>query len=461
VSEKMNLPNIKDVLQKLAVFKNNVSLLVAVILAAVGGLLFVPTYLMSRGLQAQVQQESISSGAKLIEVLTQTVVPEKQYVKAAALKDAHAKDANDVELMARQTTQRELLSYDIFPAPDPNAGFSALIFQLFGQRYRKGIDELITRVNAGDCPTNEEIKRGLDDLSSSPRSRSGYAMMDGYESMPMGGLYGGMTPMGGMQRVIVDEMCLGRAKSISVYVNSADIAGYEYWGSYTYGVKPEDAVKDCWYHQLGYWVIHDVFDTIEAMNSGHDNVLTAPVKRFMRITFTMGINRPRAGGGGTFTGFSRRRRQTPGQGQTLEADKPAYVLAATDGLTESCTGRLSKPEGDIDVIHFSATFVVSARDVLPFMDKLCSGKEHPFRGYPDGNEPPQTFKHNQISILESKIGSPGLGSDPAHRYYSYGSDNVVELDLICEYVLNRKGYEIIMPELVKTTIAGKDQQTTQ
>ncbi len=451
--------NIKDLLQKLAVFKSNVSLLVAVILAAVGGLLFVPTYLMSRSLEARVQQESISGAAKQIDTLMQTVVPEKQFDQAVALEAAHAKDANDVELMARQTTQRELLSYDIFPAPDPNAGFSALIFQVFGQRYRKGIDESITRLNARDCPTNEEIKRGLDDLSSSPRSRGRYGMTDGYESMPMmGGLYdGGVMPMGGMQRMVIDEMCLDRAKSTLLYVNTTDIAGYDYWGNYTYGVKPEEAVKDCWYHQLGYWVIQDIFDTIGAMNSGHDNALTAPVKRFMRVTFTMGINRPRAGGATTFTGFSRRRRQTTTPGQMQEADKPAYVVKATDGLTESCTGRLSKPDGDIDVIHFNAAFVVSAKDVLLFMEKLCSGKNHQFKGYPDANEAPQTFKHNQISILESKIGSASL-SDIAHRYYRYGSDNVVELDLICEYVFNRKGYQVIMPESVKTTLAGQDQQ---
>jgi len=458
VSEKMN---IKDLLQKLAVFKNNVSLLVAVILAAVGGLLFVPTYLMSRSVEAQVQQESINGAAKQIEILTQTVVPEKQYEKVVALQEAHAKDANDVELKARQTTQRELLSYDIFPAPDPNAGFSALIFQVFGQRYRKGIDESMTRLNAHDCPTNEEIKRGLDDLSSSPRSRGRYGMMDGYESMPMGGLYnGGMMPMGSMQGMVIDETCLDRAKSTLLYVNPTDIAGYDYWGTYTYGVKPEEAVKDCWYHQLGYWVIQDIFDTIGAMNSGHDNVLTAPIKRFMRVTFTMGINRPRAGGGGAFTGGSRRRRQTTTPGQAQEADKPAYVLKATDGLTESCTGRLSKPEGDLDVIHFNAAFVVSAKDVLLFMEKLCSGKDHQFRGYPDANEAPQTFEHNQISILESKIGSAGL-TDITHRYYRYGSDNVVELDLICEYIFNRKGYQVIMPESVKKTLAGQDQQTTR
>lgn len=456
--------NIKDLLQKLAVFKNNVSLLVAVILAAIGGLLFVPTYLMSRSLEARVQQDSISSGARQIDMLMETVVPEKQFEAAVALQEAHAKDANDVELMARQTTQRELLSYDIFPAPDPNAGFSALIFQVFGQRYRKGIDETITRVGARDRPTDEEIKRALDDLASSPRARSGYGMYgmmdEGYENMAMPGLYQGVMPMGGMQRMIVDEMCVDRAKSILVYANPAEIAGYEYWASYTYGVKPEEAVKDCWYHQLGYWVIQDIFETIEAMNAGHDSVLTAPVKRFMRITFTMGINRPRGGSSGVFTGFTRRRRQTQGPGQTVEADKPAYVLTGTDGLTESCTGRLTKPESDIDVIHFNATFVVSAPDVLLFMDKLCSGKEHPFRGYPDANQPPQTFKHNQISILESKIGAPGLGSDPMHRYYAYGSDNVVELDVICEYVFNRKGYEIIIPEPVKLTLAGQDQETT-
>ena len=460
----MNAPNIKDILQKLAVFRNNVSLLVAIILAAIGGLLLVPTYLMSRSLVTEVQQQSINGAARQIEDLMPKVVPEKQYEMVVALQEAHAKDANNVELLARQTSERELLSYDLFPGPDPNAGFSALIYQVFGQRYRKGIDEMVAGVDARDCPTNEEIKRGLDELAASPRAKSPYGMMemmDGYDSMPVGGLYGGgVMAVGSMQRTLVEEMCVDRAKSTMVYANPADIPGYDYWANYTYAVKPEDALKDCWYHQLGYWVIEDILDTIKVMNAGHESVLTAPVKRLERLTFTMGINRPRgSGGGATFTGFARRRKQTTA-GQATEADKPAYVLTANDGLTESCTGRLTKPDGDIDVIHFSATFIVSARDVLLFMDKLCSGKEHQFKGYPDPNQPPQTFKHNQISILESKIGSPGLG-DTAHRYYRYGSDNVVELDLICEYVFNRKGYEVIIPEPVKLTIAGQDQQATQ
>jgi hypothetical protein len=370
--------------------------------------------------------------------------------------------------LAEQTTKRELLSYDIFPSPDPNAGFSAMIFQLFGQRYRGGIDAFTTRVNGRDCPATTEIQRGLEDASSSMRSsRTGSSMMmDEYamSSSPRGnmaGLYGGsMMGMGSVQRIIVDEMCVDRAKSISVYVNPLDVAGYDYWGSYTYDVNMADAVTDCWYHQLGYWVIEDIFQTIETMNSGHDSVLTAPVKRFLRITFTMGLNRPRSGGGGggVFRGMrGARRSQTQVAGQKrADADKPAFVLSASEGLTEPCTGRFSKADGDIDVIHFNAAFVVSTRDVLAFMNALSSGKEHQFKGYPKGQDSPQSFKHNQITILESKMAAPSL-NDMSHRYYRYGQDNVVELDMVCEYVFNKKGYEPIKPESVKQTLAGGDQ----
>jgi hypothetical protein len=449
----MNLPNFKDVLAKLVIFRNNKSLLVALILAVVGGLLLIPTHLMSRSLQARIQQESIGQ-AREIDRLSERVV--SQFQNAETLQDAYAKDFNDVNQLAVQTTMRELLSYDIFPGVDPNAGFSALIFQVFGQRYRNGIDGLITRLNARDCPTDEEIQRGIEDLSAGARSRGRYSMMGGYETLGAERLYGGSMMMGSVQRMIVDEMCLDRAKSISVYVTPEEIAGYDYWANYVYDVKPEEAVKECWYYQLAYWVVEDIFDTIEAMNAGHDNVLTAPVKRFMSLTFTMGLKRPRASGG-VFTGFRRQKRQ----GQSREdADKPAYVLSATEGLTETCTGRFSDQEGDIDVIHFNAAFVLAARDVLPFMKELCSGKEHQFRGYPDGTTPPQTFEHNQITILESKIGSPTL-TDMTHRYYSYGQDNVVVLDLVCEYIFNNIGYEAIIPESVKNTLAGLDEEETR
>jgi len=142
----MNMPNFKDILQKLNVFKNNLSLLVPVIIAMVSVLLFLPTLLMSGKLRKTVELESINNGGRKIKLLETSAVSREQYEMEAERQKAHAIDANEIANLARQSTQRELLSYDIFPAPDPN-GFSGLIFQKFGQEYRKGIDKMILSVN--------------------------------------------------------------------------------------------------------------------------------------------------------------------------------------------------------------------------------------------------------------------------------------------------------------------------
>ena len=91
------------------------------------------------------------------------------------------------------------------------------------------------------------------------------------------------------------------------------------------------------------------------------------------------------------------------------------------------------------------------------MQQLCSAKEHKFSGYLEGLDQLKTYKHNQISILECKTVSANP-EEPDHRYYSYGEDSVVELDLICEYIFNKKGYEEIKPESVKKTL-GPEEQT--
>jgi len=453
----MNMPNFKDILQKLSVFKNNLSLLVPVIITLVSVLLFVPTQLMSSKLKKDVEQESINKGGRKIKNLETSAVSRQQYEMEAERQKAHATDANEIAKLAIQSTQRELLSYVIFPAPDPN-GFSGLIFQEFGQRFRSGIDKLTVRVNGRDCPTDAEIERGLENSSSSSRTRRGGAFSS--RAQTTGRYPGGSMRFGSIDRMIVDEMCKDRARSISVYINPVDISGYEYWKDYKYDVKQEEAIKDCWYHQLAYWIIEDIFATIEAMNSGSETVLEAPVKRFMGISFTMGLKRARSGGGGAFRGG--RGRGSRMKVQKEEADRPAYVRTEKDGLSESCTGRYCSEDKGIDVTHFNFSIIASTKAVLPLMKELCSAKEHQFRGYPDPNQPPQTFqpvqtfKHNQITVLESKIGSINP-NDPTHRYYRYGDESVVSLDLICEYIFDIGGYDSMMPLPVKKTIDGLDE----
>jgi hypothetical protein len=458
----MDMPNFKDVLQKLSVFKNNTPLLVATIVALISLVLFVPTHLLSAKLKSQVESESVSQWNTIKTIKQNPVEP----VTAESLEQriqAHEADANQIVALARQTTMRELLSYDIFPEPDPNRGVSGLTFVEFGRRFRSGIDELIQQGNGGTCPTQVEIENHLEDSAARTTRRPGMGMEmyggpgDPY-SMPMasrrlGALPGTTGYRSEIDRMIIDNFCRDRARSLSVYVNPIDIAGYEHWADYKFDPNMVKAVKDTWYHQLSYWVIEDIFKTITKMNEGH-NILTAPVKRFKSISFTMGLKRPgsRRSSTAVIRAVGGRKKEQDSQ---EEADRPFYVIEDRDGLTESLTARYSKPESPVDVIHFSLSVVVANKDVLSFLQELCSGKEHQFRGYPDGAGAPQTYKHNQITVLEVKSGAVNEYS-PEHVNNRYGDESVAVLDLICEYVFNREGYEPIKPQVVKDTLAGTE-----
>ena len=85
---------------------------------------------------------------------------------------------------------------------------------------------------------------------------------------------------------IVDILCKDKAKSAHIYANPADMGGYEFWEKYKYP-GADEAIQDCWYYQLGYWIIEDIFQTIEAMNSASNSILTSPVKRLLRTSFTL------------------------------------------------------------------------------------------------------------------------------------------------------------------------------
>jgi hypothetical protein len=321
-------------------------------------------------------------------------------------------DANKIARLAEQSTERELLSYDIFPAPKES---SSQLFTQFGDRFCKKVDGLTAKVSGRDCPSDEELKRG-DSGTSSVISR-----------MPM------MPATGGDDFRIIDEICQARAKSASVYVNPADISGYDFWEQYKYS-NADTGVKDCWYWQLGYWIIEDVFSTVGTLNAGSNSVYTSPVKRVIKVGFTIP---------GNLFGSD---------GKTTSQDAPKYVIKPEDQLSESCTARLSNE--NIDVVHFSIVAVVRLKDVMTYMKELCGVKEHQFMGY-DGKSPVSVFRHNQISILESQIRPIDFASRE-HQNYRYGPDPVVEVDLVCEYVFNKNGYVTIKPDLTKLDAEPKN-----
>jgi hypothetical protein len=175
------------------------------------------------------------------------------------------------------------------------------------------------------------------------------------------------------------------------------------------------------------------------MNSGYEDVPTAPVKRLMYLTFQSFFKRPESS--------DRTGATTRSSNKTDEnLDLPTYVMSPQEGLTISYTGRYTKD--NIDVIHFKVKFVIDKKALLPFIDELYKAKEHT---YIDVNGTQHTYLHNQITILNSKIEyiDPYSGD---HLYYRYGEGSIIELELTCEYIFNRKGYENIMPKSVKTKL---------
>ena len=448
--------NIKDVLKKLSFLKNNLALLVPIIIVVVALLVIIPARLLGSGLQATIEEKSVRVG-KQVDSLLRDV---NSVADSEALEEyinAYTQDVNEIEKLVAQTVQRELLRYDIFP--DTNET-SIRLYEDFGRAYREGVEAMLDRMRAGACPRDDEIDAALE---SAPRptirpGQGGYGDsayggmgMPGYGGGGYGGGYGGggsgrrsYRMMGPMYRKIVDQICLDRANRTPVYASLADISGYAYWDTWKFESKGK-AFRDCWYWQLGYWIIEDVTETIRTVDEGYDTVQQAPVKRLMSVDFKM---------------KRRGRRGRRGRGERrsdTDEDRPSYAIDTRNALTTPCTGRFTSEEKGLDVVQFDVKVIVEVNHVVPFMEALCSAKSHTFRGF-YGEQPEQTFLHNQISVLESSV-SPVDRQGRDHDLYRYGDLPVVELDLLCEYVLPRTpGFEGIKPQQIKDELAGDEEE---
>ena len=398
----------------------------AVVIVAV--VFFVPTILIGRSVKRDMK-ESISSGEQIKSLIRKT--PSKDQYKAEKLyQDQHAKEAEEVEKSAEYGLRRELISYDIFPEPRDT---SQQIFIEFGKKFREAIDGpngLVKKMNALDAPSEIDIiketeRKGGTLEKQRKRSSSQRKRKKG---------------TGGAMR---DAVCRRRAEEISVYANPKLFKWYDFWENYEF-MGSETALQDCWYTQISYWVYEDVVETIRMMNTGSECVFTSPVKRLVGISFT-----------GPVPELTERDRPLT---SASFGDVPGYVLALEDEPVgvQTWTGR--KCDSKIDVTHFYLSVIIDSKTLMPFMRELCSEKEHNYReGYLKEGVV-STYKHNQITILENQISSVVKTSD-AHSDYKYGNDSVVRLDLACEYIFNRGGYDQIKPEPIKQLL-GQGKETT-
>jgi hypothetical protein len=430
--------NVKDLLKvvnlfkKLSFFKDNLALLVPIVIVFVAALLFIPTTLLSGKLRRTITEQSVKPSNEIDALLKKV----DQAAEAEALEpyiNAYAQDANAMDNLMMQTTERELLSYKLFP--DMNET-SPLLFDPFRQKFVSGVEAMLKRLSAGGSPSDAEINAALD--ASPTRSLGGRSRPSAASSSNSagGGLYGqrrSFRMMTEMDRKIVAKVCEDKAKAAKVYVNAVDLGGYAYWSDWKFE-NWDKALRDCWYWQMAYWILEDVTAAVEQMNKDSDSVLRSPVKRVMGVPFTQSRSGRSAIGGRSRRAMVAKDKQTP-----------TYVAAVKNSMSGApCTGRSCNET--LDVMQFEVHVITNAADVMRLMQELCRERTHQFRGW-RGDQPEQTFKHNQISILESQI-TPVDREDNNHSGYEYGPDEVVDVDLICEYVFNKAAYGKIQPGVV-------------
>ena len=190
------------------------------------------------------------------------------------------------------------------------------------------------------------------------------------------------------------------------------------------------------------------------MNSGSNQVFESPVKRLMYVRF--GQDSGQAGSSDPSTYAPVRQ-----SGMKMQVNiRPTYINQ------EDMTGFSADPhtnrvgDEDIDVVHFKFSVILEAKSALPFMKELCGRKQHKFTGFHNQLPEPQTFAHNQITILKSGFFAIN-SSDPFHMLYRYGKGAVVELELACEYIFTKRAYDQIEPEEVKPEPAQPEDGSAQ
>lgn len=430
----------------LTFIKKYISLLIPAVIIVFALILLIPTMMVGNSIKAGMEDSSMQG--KSIDSWLSRAHSNEDVAMIESYQNAQERDVAQVESLAKQTSQRELISYDIFPEP---ADTSVQIFSDYGVLYRQAIEDLFARINARCAPMEIEIKRELQRRGNTDLTSRSSAAFAGPSRVSRFGRSSRLAPGGGsdpqgLTIAITDAFLRKRAQEIPIYASPSLFDWYPFWEDYTFE-NNEQAVKDCWSSQVAFWIYEDVIETIKAVNEGSSSVFTSDVKRLIGIGFNKAVD------------YQLPRTST----SSISADDPMYVGISAGTSFYSSASQQSAPapksvldvsawtgrvcNEDIDVIHFSVGLVISSKAIFPFIKELCSVKEHKFKGYLTP-QPPATYKRNQISVLQYwQEPVDTLGKD--HEKYRYGDSALVKLTLTCEYAFNCAGYDEIKPQPIK------------
>lgn len=385
-------------------------------------LLFVPL-LMAKGSLAEEMGGSVKTG-RTVTSLQKKTPPSGQAEIEKQYQDAFDADALSIEDLAKQTTQRTLVTYNVFPKPIDS---SNQIFPAFGDAFRGDIRGLMKALNTKDAPSDQDVKTATDRLAGAAGRRVSYGVRN-------------RGNQDASRQAVIDMLCQTRADGITVYAATDVFKWYDYWNVFEF-VNKKDAIEDCWYSQLSFWVYEDVVKAIQAMNDGSATVTDSRsrVKRLIGISFDSPAD------------YIERRGSGEGK-----PDLPEYVTDKTAGLLAVIPWTARICDDYVDVVHFSISLIVEARSVPLFFKELSTEKSHQFKGYPKGDGDVETFMHNQITVLKYSQQSINIG-DKRHEYYRYGDGALVRLDMVCEYIFDRAGYDEIKPGQIKQFLGQTEE----
>ena len=383
-------------------------------------------------------------------------------------------DAQHVSKQALLTANRPVFYPEVFPKLKDET-HRKHFYGNFATTYCDLIDDFLTRINAKDKPSDEEIDVTLAKIHQTEedtppggapaRPAQGGLGMDAGMGMGPGmgpGMPGGMG-MGSGRRtsqrttrgaadaqdeLLIEDLRRKRAEEVTLYANRDAFCCYEYWHAKTLNERKTMQVHS-WLTQVAAWIQEDVVESIVQINGTDTAVAESPVKRLIEISFG-GDSVQAKGGAGYMGGSTARSRNEAGTAdRTNDAMQlPCYITKDEDGepvgdITSSFTGRIS---GDMfDVVHFSTSVIIDSPKISDFINALQSSKSSELT-LSDGTTVQQ--KRNQITVIQIITERLDVAAENAAGYY-YGSGSLCTLRLVCEYVFFRNEgsvYTTMMPE---------------
>jgi len=185
-------------------------------------------------------------------------------------------------------TKRQVLLKGIFPNPTGAASYG------FCRAYREAIQALLGQLNAGSPPTQEDIANHLEQLH---RVLGFHAEL----SKPSGASdQGAAISLTDEDKRLhaKQQAAMDKAKSITIYagINSLDVLSDV---CATESGRPH-GLDMMWWAQMSLWIQQDIVAAVAELNESADNVLSAPVKRLVKIGIQHGYSMSPASGGGFY-----------------------------------------------------------------------------------------------------------------------------------------------------------------